>query len=402
MAKTDSTGSTWRYQWAYRQNERRQRVFRAADGAWRQRDEELRRLRTLAEEFGGSADAGAGLPIELDPGETVCWVLPAAQLVEVRRAAVLPAPELTVALRSSPLRKRRPDGIRITDTGIAVITNRRLVLLGGRGRRDWAYGKMTGLAHDSRAPVTLIQVLDRRRASGLLLPSEAAADFRFKLSVAFADAIEQREAVLAQLDEALAEHAQRKPLRPAVLTPAQARLTGLVRGSARTVAVAVGVALLVPAALIVSAPSAPSDSIRTEVAAATAGNATEPPAATTSAAVATSATATTPATAATSATAVGAAAAMTGSPAPTPIAAADLCGAPTNPLGYGFCAGDPIRKPAAEVCDWFDCVPGFWAGRGYLVQCGNSAVSLAGGSPRACGQHGGVWRTVRALSPQPG
>lgn len=388
---TDSTGSTWRYRWAYRQNERRRRVFRAADGAWRRRDEELRRLRTLAAEFGGLADAGTGLPIELDPGETVCWVLPAAQLVEVRRAVVLPAPELRVTLQPGPLRKRRPDGVRIADTGIAVITNRRLVLLGGRGRRDWAYGKMTGLAHDPRAPVTMIQLLDRRRASGLLLPPDAAADFRFKLSVAFADAIEQREAVLAQLDEALAEHAQGKPLRPAVLTPAQARLTGLVLGGARTVAVAAGVALLVPAALIVSAPSAPSDAIRTEVAAATAGNATEPPAAAASATA--SAAAATPA---------GAAAAAAGSPAPTPIAAPDLCGAPTNPLGYGFCAGDPIRKPAAGVCDWFDCVPGFWAGRGYLVQCGNSSVSLAGGSPRACGQHGGVWRTIRALSPQPG
>lgn len=384
MAMTGSTGSTWRYRWAYRQNERRQRVFRAADGAWRRRDEELRRLRTLAEEFGGSADAGAGLPIELDPGETVCWVLPAAQLVEVRRAAVLPAPELTVALRPGPLRNRRPDGIRIADTGIAVITNRRLVLLGGRGRRDWAYGKMTGLAHDSRAPVTLIQVLDRRRASGLLLPAEAAADFRFKLSVAFADAIEQREAVLAQLDEALAEHARRKPLRPAVLTPAQARFTGFVRGGARAVAVAAGIALLVPAALILAAPSAPSDSIRTEVAAATA------------------ATSATSAISATSTAATRAAAAMAGSPAPTPIAAPHLCGAPTNPLGYGFCAGDPVRKPAAEVCDWFDCVPGFWAGRGYLVQCANSSVSLAGGSPRACGQHGGVQRAFRAPGPQPG
>ncbi len=378
MAMTGSTGSTWRYRWAYRQNERRQRVFREADGAWRRRDEELRRLRTLAEEFGGSAEAGAGLPIELDPGETVCWVLPAAQLVEVRRAAVLPAPELTVALRPRPLRRRRPDGIRITDTGIAVITNRRLVLLGGRGRRDWAYGKMIGLAHDLRAPVTLIQVLDRRRASGLLLPAEAVADFRFKLSVAFADAIEQREAVLAQLDEALAEHARRKPLRPAVRTPAQARLTGFVRGGARAVAVAAGITLLVPAALILAAPSAPPDSIRTEVAAATA------------------------ATSAASAAATRAAAAMAGSPAPTPIAAPSLCGAPTNPLGYGFCAGDPVRQPAAEVCDWFDCVPGFWAGRGYLVQCGNSSVSLAGGSPRACGQHGGVQRAFRAPGPQPG
>ncbi|KAB1107919.1 hypothetical protein F6X54_24695, partial [Micromonospora aurantiaca] len=90
MTKTDSTGSTWRYRWAHRQNERRQRAFRAADEAWRRRDDELRRLRTLAVSFHGSAQAGVGLPMELAPGEVVFWTLPAAQLVEVRHTAVLP------------------------------------------------------------------------------------------------------------------------------------------------------------------------------------------------------------------------------------------------------------------------------------------------------------------------
>ncbi|MCM0678956.1 hypothetical protein NCC78_30445, partial [Micromonospora phytophila] len=250
MARTDSTGSTWRYRWVHRQNERRRRVFRSADEAWRRRDEELRRLRTLAEEFQGSAAAGAGLPLELAPDEVVFWALPAAQLVEVRHTTVLPAPDLAVAPQGTALRPRRPDGVRVADAGMAVITNRRLVLLGGRGRRDWAYGKMTGLAHDPHAPVTLMQVLDRRRTSGLMLPTDAAADFRFKLTLAFADAIEQRDAVLAQLDEAITEHAQLKPFRPGIATPAQARLSAFVPGGRRTVAVAAGIALLVPAALL--------------------------------------------------------------------------------------------------------------------------------------------------------
>ncbi len=378
MAMTESTGSTWRYRWAHRQNERRRRTFRDADRAWRRRDEELRRLRTLAEEFEGSAEAGVGLPVELAPGEVVFWALPAAQLVEVRHAAVLPAPDLTVTSQPQPLRNRRPDGIRVADAGMAVITNRRLVLLGGRGRRDWAYGKMTGLAHDATAPVTLIQVLDRRRASGLLLPADVAADFRFKLTLAFADAIEQRAAVVAQLDEAIAEHAQLKPFRPAIATPAQARLTGFVPGGRRTVAVAAGIALLVPLALLESDPSAPT---RPEVAVA----ATPGPAATTAA----------PATGAASPRAAAAPSAPARSPSPSPSAPEDRCGAPANPMGYGFCAGTRIREPAAEVCDWFECVPEFWAGRGYLVQCADGSVSLAGGSPRACGSYGGVRHTFR-------
>ncbi|MGN9779287.1 hypothetical protein ACTMS0_26525 [Micromonospora sp. H33] len=382
---TVSTGSTWRYRWAHRQNERRQRNFRGADEAWRRRDEELRRVRTLAEDFEGSTDAGVGLPLELAPGEVVFWAWPAAQLVEVRHTAVLPAPDLTVTPQPAPLRNRRPDGIRIADAGMAVITNRRLVLLGGRGRRDWTYGKMTGLAHDATAPVTLIQVLDRRRASGLLLPVDVAADFRFKLTLAFADAIEQRAAVIAQLDEAIAEHGQLKPFRPAIATPGQARLSGFVPGGRRTVAIAAGIALLVPVALLQSDPSDPG---RSEVAVA----ATPAPTETTAA----------PVKAAASPKPLGG----DGSPAPSsPSSPApsspsspskeELCGAPANPMGYGFCSGTRIRRPAAEVCDWFDCVPEFWAGRGYLVQCRDGSVSLAGGSSRACGAHGGVRRTFR-------
>lgn len=377
MANKDSTGSTWRYRWARQQNERRLRAYRAAADAWRRRDEDLRRLRTLAEDCHGTAEAGSGLPLELALEEVVLRVLPAVHLVEVRHTTVLPAPDLTVNPQAKPLRARRPDGVRIADTGIAVVTNRRLVLLGGRGRRDWAYGRMTGLAHDPRAPVTLIQVLDRRRASGLMLPVDAAADFRFVLTLAFADAIEQRHAVVAQLDELIAEHAQLKPFRPSIATPAQARLSSLVPGGRRTVAVAAGLALMVPVAL---ATSDPSDPTGPEIAVA----ATPAPQGSPTA------------TAKTSKPRAGSVSASPrrGGTSPSPTRD-QLCGAPANPMGYDFCDGIRIRTPAAEVCDFFECVPQFWAGRGYLVQCRDGSVSLAGGSPRACAAHEGVRRTVR-------
>ncbi|GIJ06825.1 hypothetical protein Van01_00390 [Micromonospora andamanensis] len=367
VARTDSTGSTWRYRWARRQNERRLRLFRSAEGTWRRRDGELRRLRTLAEQCQGSATAGDGLPLELTSDEVVLRVVPAAQLVELRHDAVLPAPDLTVGAPTGRLRRRLPDGVRVADAGMAVITNRRLVLLGGRGRRDWAYGRMTGLAHDPHASVTLIQVLDRRRASGLLLRPDVAAEFRFVLTLAFADAIEQRQAVIDQLDELISEHARLRPSRPGIATPGQARLSALIPGGRRTAVVAAALAVMVPVAL---ANSGPSDPTSTETAVAA-----------------------TPASAAASASttprATGSAKARQASPKPE-----RRCGAPDNPMGYDFCGGDRVREPAREVCDHFDCVPGFWEGRGYLVQCENGKISLAGGSPKACGLHGGVRRTV--------
>ncbi|QDY06713.1 hypothetical protein FJK98_05600 [Micromonospora sp. HM134] len=364
MAMTDSTGSTWRYTWARQQNERRRRAYRTVERAWRRRDDELRRLRALAVGLRGTAAAGAGLPLALSPGEAVLWTMPGAQLVEVRHTAVLPAPDLVVEAEPGPLRHRLPDGVRATDAGIAVVTNRRLVLVGGRGRRDWAYGRMTGLLHDPAAPVTLIQVLDRRQTSGVLLPPGAAAEFRFVLTLAFADAIEQRPAVLAQLDEMIATHAESAPFRPAIATPAQARLSARLPGGRRTVAVAAALTLVVPAVLVESDPP-----VTPEVAAA----ATPAPASS-----------------------------RTGRPVPKPngpspspsVVRERRCGAPANPMGYDYCGGEPVRKPDHRVCDWFDCVPQFWAGRGYLVLCRDGAVSLTGGRPKPCAGHDGVRRTV--------
>ncbi|MFI1192342.1 hypothetical protein ACH4T9_03575 [Micromonospora sp. NPDC020750] len=378
MAKTDSTGSTWRYRWAYRQNERRQRTYRAAEQAWRRRDEELRRLRAAAADFGRRA-ADSGLPLELAPGERVHWALPAAQLVELRHTAVLPAPDLSVDPGRPALHHRRPDGVKVTDAGIAVLTDRRLVLLGGRGRRDWAYGKMTGLAHDPAAPVTLIQVLDRRRTSGLLLPAEAAAEFRFTLALAFADAIEQRGTVLAQLDELIAEHDQNRPFRPAIATPGQARITAAVPGGRRTVAVAAAAALLLPAVLFESDPPVrPGSDVAAAAAAPTAVPTARP--------------------------------VLRATPKATPKATPEsrrrtasptakrdgLCGAPANPFGYDYCGGSRVRRPDVRVCDFFDCGQDFWAGRGYLVQCRDGAVSLTGGRRDACATHDGLRRTVWA------
>ena len=329
-----------------------------------------------------AATAGAGLPLELAAGEVVLWALPAAQLVEVRHTAVLPAPDLTVAPAGRALRPRRPDGVKVVDAGMAVITSRRLVLLGGRGRRDWAYGRMTGLAHDPAAPVTLIQVLDRRRTSGLLLPADAAADFRFKLTLAFADAIEQRAAVLAQLDELIAEHDQLRPFRPGGGHPragpahrARAGRPADRRGGRRHRAAGAG--------------GAASSRTRRTRRRRGGRRRRHPGAHPTRRRRADRARRPAPAHA-TAAEADASVHARRASRDRGP-----RCGAPANPLGYDFCGGTRIRRPAAEVCDWFDCVPQFWAGRGYLVQCRDGSVSLTGGRPDVCAGHDGLRRTVR-------
>lgn len=81
-------------------------------------------------------------------------------------------------------------------------------------------------------------------------------------------------------------------------------------------------------------------------------------------------------------------------PARVPPVAERRCGAPVNPFGYDFCGGQRIHRPARAVCDWFDCVNGFWSGKGWLVQCRDGTVSLTGGQRDACTDHQGFRRTV--------
>jgi hypothetical protein len=72
-----------------------------------------------------------------------------------------------------------------------------------------------------------------------------------------------------------------------------------------------------------------------------------------------------------------------------------LCGAPANPYGYNFCGrGGLISNPAPDVCVYFDCIPNFDNGTGYMVECHDAMYSMSGGRQGACSHHDGVWRPV--------
>jgi hypothetical protein len=80
--------------------------------------------------------------------------------------------------------------------------------------------------------------------------------------------------------------------------------------------------------------------------------------------------------------------------APKPTAAAGLCGAPANPFGYTFCGGQVITAPDPAVCDYFNCIPYFPNGKGYMEQCRDGMYSMSGGRRGACSSHGGEAQPV--------
>jgi len=72
-----------------------------------------------------------------------------------------------------------------------------------------------------------------------------------------------------------------------------------------------------------------------------------------------------------------------------------LCGAPPNPYGYNFCGrGGYVVDPAADVCDYFDCIDNFWNGQGHMEECQDHTYSMSGGRPGSCSYHGGNLRPV--------
>lgn len=200
--------------WARRENERRRRAYETAARDWRRRDQHLERLRIEATGFHGCALPGTELPVRLDDGEVVYRIVPVAELVEAeaRHLPGLPAPDpaLTAELLH-PAGGPLPAGLRVVDTGAAVVTDRRTAFVGRAGRREWAHADLLGPGHHPGAPVTLLHPGDGGRPAGLRVPVSAAANFRFYLTLAYATATGTRDGVAARLDALLAAHRAARP-----------------------------------------------------------------------------------------------------------------------------------------------------------------------------------------------
>ncbi|MEH0844419.1 hypothetical protein V6U81_18725 [Micromonospora sp. CPCC 205711] len=436
---TDGTASGWRARWVIRENERRRTAYEAAVEAWRRRDNELRQFCARAEEPDQSAETPVGLPVDLEADEVVATVQPAAELLEVtaRHTTGLPASDLTVVPVADPVRSPGlTKGIAVADAGMAVVTDRRLILIGRRGVREWPYPQLTGLAHHPEEPFTLLHEDGTGRIRGVRVPPTAASDFRLRLTVAYADAVGEMDELLDRLDEAVVAHWRTQPATPTPATPAEAPAAARLARPALVAAVAVLVALAgvvgavrwsasdrpvvgmeigggPGAASTAPAEPEPSTAIGAPLSstAPTASTGAPPPDATTApggsgpgtAPGPTSGPATWPGPGPTAgatptrpsarptatSTGGGRPSPSTGSPSPT---SGDLCGAPENPYGYNYCGGSYIYDPAADVCDWFDCVDTFWDGKGYLVQCEDGLVSMTGVQGGPCAGHGGTRR----------
>ena len=173
-------------------------------------------------------------------------VQPAVDLIEVtaRHTAGLPAPELAVVpVEDTGRPPRLPRGVAVLDGGTAVVTDRRLILFGRDGRREWAYPQVARVAHDPREPFTLLHAYGGGGIGGVRVPRAAASAFRLRLTLAYAEATGARDALLDRLDEAVVAHWRNRPATPAPATPGEAPLAARLASPALIAAVAVLVAV---------------------------------------------------------------------------------------------------------------------------------------------------------------
>ncbi|MFE9694697.1 hypothetical protein [Micromonospora sp. NPDC005806] len=427
MTAKDGAARGWRARWVGRENERRRTAYDTALDAWRRRDEELRQLYTEAEEPTQPAKPPAGLPVQLDDDEIMLAVQPSAELVEVtaRHLNGLPTAELTVV----PVEDgstRLPKGVSVVDAGTAVVTDRRLIVLGRDEQEEWPYAQVGGIAHHPGDPLTMLHTKRPGRIRGVRVPRAAASAFRLRLTMAYADATGARAALLDRLDDTVVDHWHDQPPVPTPATPADAPLTARLVRPALVTAAAVALAIAAVASVVHgSAPDRPV--VGMEVDGGTGVEPTDPGVPSASSGLGAPGSATAPPTAGTTSDQLpgappGTAAPIsttptpaagqppgqpssspsgTVSPAPSPSTSpspipADRCGAPPNPYGYNYCGGSYVNNPASDVCDYFACVDNLWDGNGNLVQCEDDLISRTGMKGGGCAGHGGTRRPVYA------
>ncbi|MFI7511068.1 hypothetical protein ACIBSS_30040 [Micromonospora aurantiaca] len=208
-----------RLAWARRENERRRQAYETAARTWRRRADHLDRLSMEAAGFHGCPLPGTALPVPLDDGEVVYRILPTVDLVEAtaRHLPGLPVPGRTLAGCLDPSHGPLPAGLRVVDSGTAVVTDRRVAFAGQNARRDWPLRDVRGLGHHPDRPVTLLH--DGGAPAGLRVPAPGAANTRFYLTLAHAGATGTRQAVIEDVEALRSAHRAARPRPPRPLGP---------------------------------------------------------------------------------------------------------------------------------------------------------------------------------------
>jgi hypothetical protein len=212
----------WRERWARQENGRRQQAYQASLAAWQQQQAEHQRCLDVTTAFRPEGGTERFPWLQLKRGEAVYWAADGVGMVETPYAAGLRPPGYR------ELYPTKPGTGPPVDVGQAAVTNQRIILV-GRARREWAYAKLTGLAH-THTGATLMLVSNRKKVSGVVPPLNGVVDFRLRLALALADAAGERDGLVEHLSEQASRHLQARPAEPAPASPDQAPISAWFSG----------------------------------------------------------------------------------------------------------------------------------------------------------------------------
>lgn len=203
-----------RTRWAERENTRRRMAYESAITRWSLVDGELSAMVRAARGFDGMPPQEAPPWLDLRRDEHLLWLGQDAQLVEAPVWPPLGQPghgTLTIDRLVGPFDHAVPSTLATVDRGPIAVTDKRVVLA-GRRRREWVYGKLAGLEHLPNSPCTLMFVTNRAKVSGVVLHPALAAPFRFNLALGLASGAGDRAGFVAHMERQLAWHQGIKPL----------------------------------------------------------------------------------------------------------------------------------------------------------------------------------------------
>jgi len=209
-------------------------AYRRTLEPWQHEADALRAHLAMAQQFQGVTAADEpSVPLQLQGRERVFDVIEHAALVEPRR---LPDHWVGgysgfsfrvargVRYHVGATKGRRVQGEEVptaVDTGTATITDRRVVFQGGRRSREWGFAKLLGYHHDAQQPVTLFQVSNREKVSGLLYDRQLAEEVQFRLALALAHGRGEVDQFAHHLEDQITAHEAERPVPPEL--PPQAR-----------------------------------------------------------------------------------------------------------------------------------------------------------------------------------
>jgi hypothetical protein len=345
--------------------------------------------------------------IVVKAGEKIIWETPHATMFEVPDGLSLFKP---VHSLFSPLGHGGghapilvpPSTLR--SSGEVVVTTRRVIFSGPKGNREWLLAKLTGVAHSTASPSTVMRVDNRQRLSGLLFEAEAAYRFQFYLSLALAEAQNDLAGFRTHLAQSQAYHESQRPAVPPPAHPSEVpsvaatgwrssvrllfgppnaepiRRFGPSLGAVMLLAMLIGAVTEPPPSSDPGSNRVAQDSYQTPVPSQTWSPSPlpAPPSPTLAPVV------------------------ENPVPLPKPTTQAPpaqpkgLCGAPQNPFGYTFCSGSNITSPPDDFCSYFACIDNFWKStNGYVVQCKDGMFSHSGGRQGVCSYHDGQGRALK-------